>query len=207
MEDSVTYETKAAPEGYMRDSAGRLVPEGAIKPHDVQRDGLVKSLFAMHEQLQKTCKNFRIMADGEIDAHLALISEKYGVKAGGQVGNLVLTSFDGSLRIVRAVDKVIAFTEEIHAAKALIFACVREWTEGARAELRALVEDAFRQDKQGHLSADRILGLLRLDIQDERWKQAMQAIRDSVRVQATRTYMRFYKRQGDGTYAHIPASI
>jgi hypothetical protein len=109
--------------------------------------------------------------------------------------------------VVRAVDKVIAFSDEIHAAKKLIFACVEEWITEARPELKVLVEDAFRQDKQGHLSAGRILGLLRLEIADDRWQQAMLAIRDSVRVQNTRTYLRFYKRANDGTYAHIASGV
>jgi hypothetical protein len=53
----------------------------------------------------------------------------------------------------------------------------------------------------------RILGLLRLEIADPRWIQAMQAIKDSVRVQSTRTYLRFYRRLPDGSYAHIPSGV
>jgi hypothetical protein len=191
----------------MKDAQGRLVPTTMVKPADLQRNALVRELFAKYAEVLQVSQSFRDHADAQIDAHLQLVAEQYGVKMGGQVGNLVLTSYDGELRVQRAVDKVIAFTDEIHAAKKLIFACVEEWTSEARPELKVLVEDAFRQDKQGHLSAGRILGLLRLEIKDARWQQAMLAIRDSVRVQSTRTYLRFYRRTPDGSYAHIPSGI
>jgi hypothetical protein len=178
-----------------------------VKPIDRQRDELVEELFARYSVLLYQCEQFSDSAHADIDAHLQLVQEKYGVKLGGQVGNLVLTSYDGTHKIVRAVDKVIAFTDEIHAAKKLIFACVEEWITEARPELKVLVEDAFRQDKQGHLSAGRILGLLRLEIADARWVQAMQAIKDSVRVQNTRTYLRFYRRTPNGGYMHIPSGV
>lgn len=191
----------------MQDAQGRMVPFAMIKPADFQRDALVQELFTRYAEVLQVSQTFRDHADAQIDAHLQLVQERYGVKMGGQVGNLILTSYDGTMRVQRAVDKVIAFTDEIHAAKKLIFACVEEWTSEARPELKVLVEDAFRQDKQGHLSAGRILGLLRLEIADERWQQAMLAIRDSVRVQNTRTYLRFYRRAPDGSYVHIPSGI
>jgi hypothetical protein len=191
----------------MQDAQGRLVPIEMIRPADIQRNALVQELFARYADVLQASQTFRDHADAQIDAHLQLVAEQYGVKMGGQVGNLILTSYDGTMRVQRAVDKVIAFTDEIHAAKKLIFACVEEWTSEARPEIKVLVEDAFRQDKQGHLSAGRILGLLRLEIADERWQKAMLAIRDSVRVQNTRTYLRFYRRTPDGSYAHIPSGI
>jgi len=194
-------------EEMVKDAQGRLVPVENIKPQDLQRDCLVHNLFQRYGKMQAECQAFRTWADGEIDAHLQLVQEKYGVKTRGQCGNLVLTSFDGDLRIMRAVDKIIAFSDEIHAAKKLIFECVEEWTKDARPELKTVVDDAFRQDKQGHLSADRILGLLRWDIKDERWERAMQAIKDSVKVQATRQYLRFYRRTPEGKYELIPSGI
>ena len=193
--------------GMAQDAQGRLVPLELVKPADRQRDELVSALFGRYAAVLEACQAFRDKADIEIDAHLQLVQEQYGVKMGGQIGNLVLTSYDGELRVVRAIDKVIAFSDEIHAAKKLIFACVEEWITEARPELKVLVEDAFRQDKQGHLSAGRILGLLRLEIADDRWQQAMLAIRDSVRVQNTRTYLRFYKRTTGGTYSHVASGV
>jgi len=209
-ETPVNYPSQPAdaPEGYLRDSAGRLVPIGMIKPADLQRDALVREMWARYEALQAACKAFRAEVDEAIDAHLALVAEQYGVAMGGQEGNLTLSSYDGSLRIQRARDKVIAFSDEIHAAKSLIFACIEDWTDGARDELKVIADDAFRTDAQGHLSVGRILRLLRWRISDPRWLQAMQAIRDSILVQSTRDYLRFYRRDpASRKYIHSPAGI
>jgi hypothetical protein len=198
----------AAPAGYLRDGAGRLVPLALVKPADLQRDKLVRELFAKFEAMQAACMAFRQCADADIDAHLALVAEQYGVAMGGQEGNLTLSSYDGSLRIQRAVEKSIAFSDEIHAAKKLIFACLADWTDGARDELKVIADDAFRTDAQGHLSVGRILGLLRWSIQDPRWLEAMRAIRDSIRVQSTKDYLRFYRRDAASRkFAHQPAGL
>lgn len=209
METQVPYnETPPDPEGYLRDAAGRLVPLALVKPADLQRDRLVRELFARYEALQAACKAFRQAADADIDAHLALVAEQYGVQCGGQEGNLTLSSYDGSLRIQRAVEKTIAFSDEIHAAKALIFACLADWTAEARDELKVIADDAFRTDAQGHLSVGRILGLLRWSIKDPRWLEAMKAIRDSIRVQATKDFLRFYRRDAaTKKYLHQPAGL
>ncbi len=196
------------PEGYARNSQGHLVPLAMIKPADLQRDTLVRELFAEYARLQAACKAFRDEADAAIDAHLELVAEQYGVKRGGQEGNLALSSYDGELRILRAREKQIVFTDEIHAAKKLIFECVAEWAEGARDEVKVALDDAFRQDSQGHLSVSRILGLLRWNIKDARWLEAMQAIKDSIRVQSTKDYLRFYRRDpATRKYNHQPAGI
>jgi hypothetical protein len=102
----------------------------------------------------------------------------------------------------------LTFDEGLQAAKALIDECVHEWTEGARSEIRALINDAFNVDKEGKISTGRILSLRRLDIQDEKWQRAMSALSDSVRVQCSRSYIRVYERVGDtDQYQAIPLDI
>ena len=39
-----------------------------------------------------------------------------------------------------------------------------------------------------------MLALRRVEIDDERWRSAMQAITDSIRVVGSRQYIRFYRR-------------
>ena len=191
----------------MKDSAGRFVPVENVRPIDRLRDDLVKRLTARFEDVRHTCEEFRRWADTEIDAYLQLSQERYGIKSGGQQGNLTLTTYDGDLRLIRAVQKRLEFTDEIHAAKTLIDECVREWCSGARPELKVLVDDAFKVDQKGDLAADRVLGLRRLDIADPRWRLAMEAIAASLKVQSTRQYLRFYRRLPTGDYVHQPAGV
>jgi hypothetical protein len=115
---------------------------------------------------------------------------------GGTKGNLTLTSYDGTLQVKVQVSENIRFDERIQAAKALIDECIHDWTAGSSSEVKALVEHAFQSDKEGKISIGRILGLTRLKIDDETWLQAMEAIRDSIQVVDTATYMRLYERTG-----------
>ena len=57
-----------------------------------------------------------------------------------------------------------------------------------------LVNDAFQVDREGKISTGRVLGLRRLDINDDKWQQAMRAIADSMNVSGTKPYIRFYER-------------
>jgi hypothetical protein len=191
----------------MKDAQGRLVPTENVREIDRLRDDLVKRLEARFAAVRAVCQEFRQFADGEIDAFLQLSQERFGIQRGGQCGNLSLSTYDGELRLQRAVQKRLEFSDEIHAAKTLIDECVRDWCTGARPELKVLVDDAFKVDQKGDLAADRVLGLRRLEIKDERWNRAMEAIAASVQVQSTRQYLRFYRRKPNGEYEHLPAGV
>jgi len=56
-------------------------------------------------------------------------------------------------------------------------------------------------------STSRVLDLRRLNIADATWKKAMEAITESMQVASSKTYMRFYERQDDGSYKHIPLDV
>lgn len=69
-----------------------------------------------------------------------------------------------------------------------------------------LVQQAFETDKEGKINVGRVLALRRLEITDEKWQRAMQAIGESVQVVGTKTYMRFYERV-DGSEQYTPISL
>lgn len=182
------------PEGYWQDANGALHHESLIKPIDKTRDALVRDLFAKARALQAAMVEFKAAAFGDIEAFIELSAEQYGANLGGKKGNVQLMSFDGSLKIQRAIAESIAFDERLQAAKALIDECLHEWTKDARPELLTLVNDAFRVDQKGDIRTARVLALRRLDIDDPRWKQAMLAIGEACQVIGSKAYVRFYER-------------
>ena len=52
-----------------------------------------------------------------------------------------------------------------------------------------------------------MLGLLRLKIAGAKWVQAMDLIKESIRVTATREYARFYERPGGSKDAYRQISL
>lgn len=195
------------PTGYMQDSSGRLVPIDTIKPIDLARDQLVEEIVAKAKLLNSQITDFKDAVFGDIAAFVELSAEQYGVRVGGNKGNVTLISFDGRYKILRAIAEHLRFDERLQAAKALIDECIHDWAQGSRPELQALVNDAFQVDKQGNINTVRVLALRRIQITDERWLRAMRAISESVQVVGSKTYLRVYQRDDQGEYQPIALDI
>ncbi|WP_369951951.1 DUF3164 family protein [Ralstonia syzygii] len=185
------------PAGYWQDAEGRLIPENMVKPIDQAREDVVRELLGKAKSVAAILAEFKTKAFGDVDAFVNLSAEEYGVKLGGKKGNVTLLSFDGRFKIVRQVQEHLVFDERLQAAKQLIDECIQTWAVGSRDEIKALINDAFQVSKEGKINTSRVLGLKRLNINDEKWLRAMQAIADSVRVAGSKPYVRFYERIGD----------
>ena len=192
---------------FMQNAQGSYVPIENVKPVDKLRDDLVRSLMGKTKDVQKTIEKHRQVCIKDIKAFLELSASEHGVKYGGDKGNITLLSYDGKYKVVIANQDYISFNEKLQIAKELIDECIKKWSSGASANLIALLNDAFKVDKQGKISTDKILGLRRLDINDETWNEAMKAIGDSITVEDSKRYIRFYERRdADGKYEHISLS-
>jgi len=194
-------------QNYKEDAKGRLIPIGLIKPIDMQRDELVAEIVANAKVLNKAIAAFKHATFGDIQAFIELSSEQYGVTMAKGKGNLNLFSFDGKFKVSRAISERIVFDERLQVAKALIDTCIQRWAESSNDNIKVLVQDAFQTDKQGKINTVRVFGLMRLDITDEDWIKAMAAIKDSMQVAGSKTYIRVYERQDDGSYKAIALDV
>lgn len=191
------FTTLEAPDKYWVDAKGVLTPEHLIKPIDKARDQLVGELIERALIVNKALSDFKLAGFADIAAFVDLSSNEYGVSVGGKKGNVTLYSYDGRYKIQRAMQDRIAFDERLQAAKALIDACLAEWTEGARPEIHAIINRAFQTDKEGEINTGAVLALRRLEIDDTRWQRAMEAIGEAVQVVGSKSYIRVYERIGD----------
>ena len=194
------------PEGYRADAKGCLIPESMIKPIDRTRDELVIELAESAKIISDGLRKFKASVFSEINAFVELSAEQYSVQLGGKKGNLTLFSFDGAFKIQVAIAEHLVFDERLQAAKHLIDECIIDWSQGSRDEIKVLVQSAFQTDKEGKINTGRVLALRRLDIRDEKWQQAMQAIGESLQVVGSKEYVRFYERIGN-TDQYQPISL
>ena len=193
---------------FRRNAKGHLVPVDQIKDIDKLRDDLVMEVIGKVTALQEEMRRVKDEISTEVEAFLELSAREYDTNYGGKKGNVTLSSFDGEYRIVRAVADHLAFDERLQVAKELIDQCIHEWTAGSSSEVQALVEHAFQTDSAGKISTARVLGLRSLNIKNDKWQQAMQAIMDSIQVTGSKSYLRFYQRQGqDGAYRQISLDV
>lgn len=179
---------------HMTDAKGRLVPIALVKAADKLEDELVREMHAKAAELAATIAAFKAWAFDQVDVFAGLLAAEYQAKVGGAKGNVTLTSFDGLLKVTVQVADLIQFGAQLQQAKALVDECLAEWAADSRPELQAIVANAFRVDKAGQFNRGALFALQRLDIADERWKRAMQAITDSIRVIGSSRYVRFHRR-------------
>lgn len=191
---------------YMRNGKGDLVAVDNIKPQHQLEDEMVRKIIGFAQPLSDQVKRFRghTFTDlGELDA---LLEQQYGVTKGGRKGNRTYQTFDGLKKVQVHMADFIDFGPELHIAKSLIDECLIEWAANSRPEIQSIVTRAFNTDKEGQINKSEIFMLLRLEIQDERWKRAMDALRDAMRVTGSKAYVRFYERKSTEA-AWVPITI
>lgn len=195
---------------YIEDAKGRFVHRDTVKPIDLARDELVTELIAKAKAASRILHDLKYSALADIEAFCELSAEKYGIIPRGKKGkgNITLTTFDGRRRLIRAMQDQLTFDERLQAAKQLIDECLAEWGADSRKEIRTLINDAFQVDKEGEVSTARVLSLRRHNFDHPKWKAAMEAISDALRVASSKTYIRVYERnEKTGNYEQIPLDL
>lgn len=193
---------------YLRDAKGALVPIAVVKPVDLLIDELVRATLDEARAVSAAIAAFKQRTFERVGELRALLAQDYDAKIGGKKGNITLPAYDGCAKIQVAVADQLEFGPELQVAKSLIDDCLREWSADSRVEIRALVDRVFAVDKEGQISHAGLFMLLRVEITDDRWQRAMEAIRDSIRVIGSRTYLRFYDRgAADAPWRGVPLDI
>ena len=190
---------------YREDARGALVPVSAIRPIDLMRDDLVNELFAAIEPKAQAYAESKQKGIETVRTFVDVSAAEFDVKP-RKKGNVTLTSLDGKRRVLVAMQDVLTFDERLHAAKALIDQCLEEYSIGANANLKVIVQQAFDVNKEGNISTSKVLALRSYNIQDEKWQRAMRALTDSLTVHVSREYIRLYRRdEASGEYVRVDA--
>lgn len=184
---------------YMINGDGHLVPLELVKPQHALEDQMVRKIIGHAEELSAQIDRFKGHTFEDIATFQALLQERYDApRKGGKKGNVTFFSFDGLMKVeVRLADNIV-FGAELQTAKTLIDECISEWAADANAPIRMLVNKAFQVDQAGRINRAAILSLRTIEIDDDRWRRAMEAITASIRVIGSKTYFRFARRADQG---------
>lgn len=195
-------------EQYLPDARGNLTPIATIKASDLLMDETVRAMISRAQAQSDTLAAFKADAFDRVQAFMGLLAQSHGATLGGKKGNITLTTFDGMMKVQVAVADLFEFGPELQPAKALIDECLTEWASGSGAELRTIVNRAFSVEKEGQINRAELFMLLRSEIADPRWKRAMDAIRESMRIVGSKEYIRFYRRdRRDGPWKQITLDL
>ncbi|UXS52564.1 DUF3164 family protein [Agrobacterium tumefaciens] len=179
---------------FMHNAKGGLDPIGNVKDQYKLEDQTVRKCIEFALNLNAQLSRFRGHTAADLSALDALLGEKYNVTIGGKKGNRTYQTYDGLMKIQVQVSDLITFGPELQVAKQLIDECLTEWSADSRPEIQSIVTRAFNTEKEGQVNRADVFMLLKLEIEDTRWKTAMEAIRDAIRVTGSKEYVRFYKR-------------
>jgi hypothetical protein len=191
---------------YMKDAKGVLTPIEVVREQSKLEDQTVRRLFAAALELNTAMVAFKAAAFDDLDSFAELLASAYKTSLGGAKGNVTLSTFDGLYQIRVQVADRIDFGSELQVARKIVNECLTGWSKDAHPALRAIVSRAFQDTRDGKVNRGALLELLRYDIDDETWKEAMRAIRDSIRVVGSARYIRFYRRT-KGVDSYYPLSL
>lgn len=183
---------------YMTDARGALVPVSTVNARDKLMDETVRKVMSFAVDLSEQIARFKGHTFADLNALQSLFEQEFGARAGGAKGNVSYTSFDGLMKVQVQIADQLFFGPELQEAKKLVDECLLEWGAESRPELQAVVNRAFNVEKEGQINRAELFSLLRLEIEDERWNCAMEAIRASIRVMGSKAYVRFYQRPDTG---------
>lgn len=187
---------------FMHNAKGGLDPIGNVKDQYKLEDQTVRKCIEFALNLNAQLSRFRGHTAADLSALDALLYDKYGVTIGGKKGNRTYQTYDGLMKIQVQVSDLITFGPELQIAKQLIDQCLTEWSADSRPEIQSIVTRAFNTEKEGQVNRADVFMLLKLEIEDPRWKTAMEAIKDAIRVTGSKEYVRFYQRKNVNTEWH-----
>lgn len=192
------------------DHQGNHIREELVKPQNRLEDQTVRKIIAFAGDLSAQIARFKLHTMADLAALDALVAEQFGfVKAGNKgKGNRTYMTFDGLMMVKVQVAQFMDFGPELQIAKSLIDQCLNEWSADSRPEIQTIVTRAFNTDKEGQVNRSEVLMLLRLNIADPRWLEAMNAIRAAQRPRSSKEYVRFsFRDHHEAEWASITIDL
>jgi len=190
---------------YWLNAEGERIPERRIFPHEKRSDKMVTTVIRRVKRLQKHITDEKVKIATIVDKHMQKVAEENGTDS--IEGNASIYDFAKENQIEQKLSKHFVTDERVNVAKKKIDELIMKWSDGADDKIIALVNKAFKTDKQGNVNVKQLLGLREINIKDKEWKDAMELISNSISVDYTKTYLNFRTRDEDGKLVPIPLNF
>jgi hypothetical protein len=185
------------------DPRGNEIPSDYI--HKTERDKHSASI-RLHKKavdIHKRMADFKKELIETCDALYAKTLEENRITVReNSKGGYSISTVDKALRIEVTIADSIHFNDKIDLAQAKIREYLSKKTKDIDGDISMLINEAFKA-KRGRLDKNRILSLLKLNITDLLWKEAMALITQSIEVNNTKRYFRILERDPEGQYNQV----
>lgn len=198
----------AVPAGYAVNAKRHMIPGELVRDADRLENDVVRRILAFGLDLADQIARFRAHTFDDLATFLDLLGEQYGRSKTAGKGGYSCTSYDGRLKVQVQVQDRITFGPELQVARELVNECLADWAEEAQPEARAIIQDAFAVDRHGSVNREAVFRMRRLQIDDERWRRAQQAVSDSIRTEGAKSHVRLYMRPTpEAKWTLVPINI
>jgi Protein of unknown function (DUF3164) len=190
---------------YWKNAEGELIPASRIFQHEKKSDRLVEKIHRRVTRLNERLVSEKQALAVDINKFLDEVAKENGTT--DFEGNATIFNFDKTKQIEVKIAKHFVADERLNVAKKKIDLCIEKWSAGASDNIIALVNKAFKVDRKGNVDVKQLKGLRELNIKDMQWKEAMELIEDSIKVDVTKTYFNFRSRSDEGKMTAIPLNF
>jgi len=171
----------------MRDSNGNDIPLKYVSKYDKAKDKAVRKILARFVKARHALESVVAETVAELN-ELAATKESVGAK-----GNFSARSFDGLIQVSIRQQYNILLDERVVRARELMLGYIEgvlEKVGGNDAQaLRLIVAEAFKANAQGFLSTGKIMSLLRMEIDNDDWREAKRILQESIKPQKGKRYL------------------
>ena len=182
----------------MTDSMGNQIPLKYVSAYDKARDRVTRRILTKFEKARSMLETVVAESIRELD-DLSKLKESLGEK-----GNFSARSFDGLIQVAIRQQYNIRLDERVIHARELMMEYVNsvlDRVDGVDVSaLRLLVTEAFKVNSQGFLSAGRVLSLMRMEVNNDKWREAKLILQAALKPEKGKQYLICEKRkttQGD----------
>lgn len=203
-----TWPDAQVPAGFAVNAKRHMIPAELVRDADRLENDVVRRIMAFGLDLANQIARFRAHVFDDLATFLDLLGEQYGRSKTAGKGGYSCTSYDGRLKVQVQVQDRITFGPELQVARELVNECLADWAQDSQPEARAIIQDAFSVDKRGSVNREAVFRMRRLQIDDERWRRAQQAVADSIRTEGAKAHVRLYMRSTpEAKWTLVPVNI
>ena len=171
----------------MIDSMGNNIPVKYVSAYDKARDRATRRILA---RFQKA----RSMLEAVVAESIADLDELSKLKDSlGEKGNFSARSFDGLIQVAIRQQYNIRLDERVIRARELMLEYVNsvlDRVDGVDVSaLRLLVTEAFKANSQGFLSTGRVLSLMRMEVNNDKWREAKMILQAALKPEKGKQYL------------------
>lgn len=171
----------------MTDSMGNEIPLKYVSAYDKARDKVTRRILTKFEKARSMLETVVAESIRELD-DLSKLKDSLGEK-----GNFSARSFDGLIQVAIRQQYNIRLDERVIHARELMMEYVNsvlDRVDGVDVSaLRLLVTEAFKVNSQGFLSAGRVLSLMRMEVNNDKWREAKMILQAALKPEKGKQYL------------------